>query len=272
MLTEITPLILTYNEAPNLERTLERLSWAKEIVVLDSFSTDKTLVIAQNHPQVRIVQRKFDSHSAQWNFGLTLCSTDWVLALDADYVLTGELMTELQAFQPVPGVGAYCARFAYCIAGRRLRGTLYPPHAVLFRRDSHHYEQDGHTQQLLVTGSTDWLRGIILHDDRKPLGRWFWAQDRYACLEADKLLGKSIAELNFQDRLRRCIVIVPVLVFFYALLAKGLILDGWPGWFYVFQRVYAELLLSLRLLVRQVLLIFRPSSKTDFAPRSSRLC
>jgi glycosyltransferase involved in cell wall biosynthesis len=258
MLTEITPLILTYNEAPNLGRTLEQLSWAKDIVVVDSFSTDETLEIAESHPQVRVVQREFDNHAAQWNFGLTQCGADWVLALDADYVLTDELIVELQTFQPAFGVSAYTARFAYCVAGRRLRGTLYPPHAVLFRNGDCHFAQIGHKQQLQMTGPTNWLRGIILHDDRKPLSRWFWAQDRYASMEVDKLLTKTIAELNFRDRLRLCIVIVPALVFFYTLFAKGLILDGWPGWFYVFQRTYVELLLSLRLLEGKMLHSFNP--------------
>ncbi len=248
MLSNITPLILTYNEAPNLRRTLAQLAWAREILVVDSFSTDETLEILKSFPQVRVVQRKFDNHSAQWNFGVAQCTTDWVLALDADYVLTPELVAELQSFQPTPAVNAYSARFSYCIAGRRLRGTLYPPHPVLFRKNSARYEQDGHTQQLRVTGPTAWLQGSILHDDRKPLSQWLWAQDRYAALEVEKLLAKPIAELRFQDRLRRRIVIAPGLVFFYTLFFKGLILDGWPGWFYVLQRTYAELLLSLRLL------------------------
>src|SRR4029079_8546941 len=98
MLGIITPLILTYNEAPNIGRTLERLSWARDIVVVDSFSDDETLDIARSFSNVRVYQRRFDGHEQQWNFGLqeTGIETDWVLALDADYVLTDELVNELQ--------------------------------------------------------------------------------------------------------------------------------------------------------------------------------
>ena len=80
MLDQITPLILTYNEAPNIGRTLESLSWASDIVVVDSFSDDETLEIAASFPQVRIFQRAFDSHRNQWEFGLreTEIKTPWV--------------------------------------------------------------------------------------------------------------------------------------------------------------------------------------------------
>lgn len=62
MLDRITPLILTYNEAPNIGRTLERLSWAWHIVVLDSFSDDSTAEIVSGFPQTRIYRREFDTH------------------------------------------------------------------------------------------------------------------------------------------------------------------------------------------------------------------
>src|SRR6185369_1762222 len=96
MLDQITPLILTYNEAPNIPRSLEALSWAKDIVVVDSFSDDNTVELAKSFPQVRLFQRAFDSHRNQWEFGLkeTGISTPWVLALDADYVLSDELVAD----------------------------------------------------------------------------------------------------------------------------------------------------------------------------------
>ena len=180
----ITPLVLTFNEAPNIGRTLEKLTWAKEILVLDSFSTDETEAICRKVPSVRFIQRKFDDHTSQWNFGVDQCQSDWILALDADYVLSNELVHELQFFQAAGDVDAYFARFTYCIHGRPLRGTLYPPHAVLFRKDRCRYEPDGHTQVLRVAGKSAWLRGRIFHDDRKSLDRWFASQVRYSELEA----------------------------------------------------------------------------------------
>src|SRR5476651_2537302 len=120
MLTDITPLVLTYNEAPNLRRTLDQLTWAREIVIIDSFSTDETLSIARDFPQARIVQRKFDTHTQQWNFGVGQTGTLWVLSLDADYILSETFVKELEAWPPGENVNAGFSRFCYCVFGRRL--------------------------------------------------------------------------------------------------------------------------------------------------------
>jgi len=247
-LLEITPLILTYNEAPNIERVLSRLTWAARIVVVDSFSTDETEAICRRHPRVEFIQRKFDDHTAQWNFGLAQPKTEWTLSLDADYVLSDELVAELKTLKPVEGVNAYFAPFRYCIYGRRLRGSLYPPRPVLFRQSRCNYVADGHTQKLRIEGASGALASFIDHDDRKPLSHWLRAQDRYAALEVKKLLEHDLNGLGFPDRLRRMIVPAPFLVFCYTLFAKGLIFEGWPGWYYVLQRTIAEIILSLRLI------------------------
>jgi len=244
----ITPLILTYNEAPNLLRTLEKLAWARQIIIIDSFSTDETLRIAQQFPQVKVIQRQFDHFADQRNFGLEHCRSEWVLSLDADYVLSDGLVSELQDWRPEQGVTAYFSRFVYCVFGVHLRSSLYPPHPVLFRRDSCRYHRDGHTESLKIEGRTGWLANVVFHDDRKPLVRWLAAQDGYALLEAEKLTKFSPRQLTVQDRIRRQILFAPALVFFYTLLGKRLILDGWAGWYYVFQRTAVELLVSLRVL------------------------
>jgi len=243
----ITPLVLTFNEEPNLARTLAQLTWARESVVLDSSSTDNTLSIAAKCPNARVLSRRFDSHLNQWTAGVAECRTKWVLALDADYVLSPELVDELKTWTPEPGVDAYFCRFRYCVQGRPLRGSLYPPRAVLFRKDRCRYVQDGHTQLLEIEGRSGWLKHVIYHDDRKPMHRWLGDQDRYAKLEVAKLSAAGDGPLSWPDRIRRNVVVAPVVVFFYLLLWKGLILDGWPGWIYVCQRLIAELILSARL-------------------------
>jgi glycosyltransferase involved in cell wall biosynthesis len=247
MLSHITPLLLTFNEAPNIGRTLERLRWATEVVVVDSLSSDGTQSIARGFLNVRLLERRFDSHTAQWNFGLAQVRTPFVLALDADYLVSDELLQEIRALPAATPLVAWFAPFRYCILGRTLRGALYPKRAVLFRRDCCHYQQDGHTQLLKINGPAGELRGFIDHDDRKPLSHWLSAQQKYAALEVVKLLGTSFSELRPVDRIRKLIVPAPFLVFFYTLLGKGLILDGWAGWAYVLQRTLAEMILSLQL-------------------------
>jgi hypothetical protein len=246
-LHEITPVIAVYNEGPNLRRCLARLKWASQVVVVDSGSTDETLVIAAEFPNVRVVQHEYVDHTSKWNFGISESPTRWILSLDADYVLCAGFEDELRTLDDA-AADAWFAHFHYCVNGFALRATLYPPRAVLFRKDHCTYIQDGHTQLLVIPGPSRVLRTALLHDDRKPLSRWFVSQDHCARLEAVKLMAATPASMRWQDRARKLLIAAPILTFFYCLFAKGLILDGWRGWFYTWQRVLAEVMLSLRLL------------------------
>lgn len=242
----ITPLVLTLDEAPNLARCLSQLTWARRVVVLDSGSTDGTIDIARGFSNVEVHHRSFDDHTSQWNAGVDLVQTPWVLSLDADYVLSEQFSAALD----VVGAGdfdAAFARFRYCIAGQPLRASLYPPRAVLFRRDRCRYEPDGHTQRLRVPGRSIVLSGVIDHDDRKPFRRWFASQRRYARLEAQMLRSTPFAQLSWQDRMRRGVVFGPPGAFVQAFILKGAALNGWRGWYYTFQRVLAETLVSWEL-------------------------
>lgn len=247
----VTPLVLTYNEEENIQRTLTPLGWAKEVVVVDSFSTDATLKIAVEHRNVRVIQRKFDTHTAQWNFGIDQAQTPWILSLDADYEVSAELMAELECLQPSDEVTGYSAKFEFRVFGHPLRASVYPPRTVLFRRDRARYRDDGHTQVLHTDGLVRPLQGMIYHDDRKLLSRWLQSQDRYMLIEAPHLLSASLTSPSWQDRLRRRGMLAPPVMFLYLLFARGLILDGWPGWYYVFQRTLAETLLALRLITER---------------------
>jgi len=254
LLEQITPIILTYNETSNIGRTLDKLRWAKDIVVVDSYSTDETLEIIKKYPQVRAFQRKFDAHAAQWTFGLqeTGISTDWALALDADYVLSDQLVEELKGLAPADDIHGYRAGFKYCIDGKPLRGAVYPPVTVLYRRGKAAYEQDGHTQRVHVGGSIVDLKAPIYHDDRKPLSHWLQSQAKYMKLESEKLVSCKFSRLGWTDRVRRLYVFAPFAMLFYCLFIKGVILDGKAGLYYGLQRATAELILSLFLIHRSL--------------------
>lgn len=250
MLREITPLILTHNEAANIRRTLEQLQWAADIAIVDSFSDDETLEIASTFPQVRVLQRKFDSFAHQCNSGLDEggIRTEWVLSLDADYVLSTELIQELEALDPDPTVAGFRAPVVYCIDGRRIRSGIYPPVTVLFRRTRAQFRDDGHAHRVVVDGAVAELRAPILHDDRKSLRRWLQSQVSYTELEAKKLLTSDPSTLRWPDRVRSWRIIAPFAMFFYCLILRGGVLDGWAGFYYASQRTLAELMLSLYLI------------------------
>ena len=245
---QITPLILTYNEENNINRTLEKLKWASKIIVIDSYSTDKTLEILSSYPQVQVFSRKFDSFASQCNYGLSKIPSEWVLSLDADYILTDDLIREITSLPIESDINSYSVRFKYCVFGKPLRGTLLPPRKVLYKREKAMYQDDGHAHKVIVQGKSSQLLAYIHHDDRKPLSRWLWAQDRYMVIESKKLLETPEHELSIGDRIRKRKILAPLIIFIYCLILKGGILDGWHGWYYAFQRVLAEILLSIHII------------------------
>jgi glycosyl transferase family 2 len=253
-LAQVTPVILTYNEAPNIGRSLERLRGFGEVIVVDSGSSDETLAIVARFANTRVCTRPFDTFAGQWNHALREggVATEWVLAMDADYILTPAFLEELARLTPEPGTMAYRAAFDYWIFGKRMSANLYPPIILLYRHRHTHYIQDGHCMRAQVSGIVPQLSERIRHDDRKPLSRWLASQAKYAEQESELLSSKPASELRIQDRLRRMIVITPWLVPLYCLTVRRGALDGWAGIYYALQRAIAEALLSLKLIERKL--------------------
>ncbi|MDP9360124.1 MAG: glycosyltransferase family 2 protein [Acidobacteriota bacterium] len=247
MLDRITPLILTRDEEANIGRTLAQLTWAPEVVVVDSVSTDATVAIARRFANVRVVQRAFDSHAAQWAFGVAQVTSPWVLTLDADYFVTDTFVREIASLQPPPDVAGYEAAFVYAVNGRPLRATLYMPRVVLLRRGAFEIWQDGHTQRVRLRGSVERLRTRLIHDDRKNLRRFIDRQRIYMRKEAEKLRATAWRALPLSGRIRKLRVVSPFATLLYTLFAKRTILDGSAGLRYALDRFLAEGILSIEL-------------------------
>jgi len=245
--SDLTVVILTLDEEENIGRLLERLTWAPKIVVLDSGSTDKTLEIISRFPNATVHSRVFTGHASQWNAAIELIDTDWALALDADYIPSEDLASELASLSPRSAASAYRADFVYSIFGRPLTGSLYPSLPIFFRPRKALFYQEGHANKLRVDGEVQQLRARIFHDDRKSLDRWVRSQISYMKLEKKKL-GIGGQELSWPDKLRRSHLLAPLYAFVYVLFVKRSILDGRAGFYYAYQRLFAEVLLSLELL------------------------
>ncbi len=251
MLDQITPLILTRDEEENIGRTLAQLAWARDVVVVDSHSTDSTVDIVRTFPNARLFQRELDSLANQSNFGLQQVRTPWVLLLDADYYVPRDFTEELRELAPPPNIRAYTSGFEYAVNGRRLRASLYPPRIVLLLREHATVWQDGHAHRVLVDGDVARLKSKIVHDDRKSFARFLERQKKYMREEAEKLRHADPRSLTRAGRARRLIVVAPVAVLLHTLFIKGLILDGLPGLRYTWERFVAELILSREMLRRR---------------------
>lgn len=93
----LTALIITYNEMGYIQKCIDSISFADEIIVVDSFSTDGTYEYLLEHPKVKVIQNPFENFTAQKSFALKQASNDWVLFLDADEVVPNELEKEIKA-------------------------------------------------------------------------------------------------------------------------------------------------------------------------------
>jgi glycosyltransferase involved in cell wall biosynthesis len=245
----VSVLLLTLNEEDNLPRCLASVAWADDILVLDSFSTDRTVEVAQAHG-ARVMQRAFDTFAGQRNFGLQEGGLrhDWVLHLDADEVvppaLCQELLTRLDDADALP---AYRVASKMMFHGRWLRRSgIYPSYQVRFGlRDRLGFVQVGHGQrEALAPEEVGTLREPLEHYSfSKGLDDWYARHNRYSRAEADQALADADAPMPWLDllstdatRRRRALKRLaarmpfrPTLRFLYMYVLRLGLLDGRPG-------------------------------------------
>ena len=92
---KISALLITFNEEHNIDEVLHNLNFADEVIVVDSFSTDRTMEIVAQHKRVKSVQRKFKNYTDQKQFALEQAQFNWILFLDADERITENLKNEI---------------------------------------------------------------------------------------------------------------------------------------------------------------------------------
>lgn len=184
-------LVLTRDEEINLDDCLRTLSFSDDIVVLDSFSTDRTLEIARSFPNVRVVQRKFDTWSRHSNWALDNIEFKhpWVYYSDADERVTPELRDEMirRVNDPNEPYVAYRLRYKNMFMGRWIgRGGLYPVWIIrLFRPKKIRYEDREVNAHPVVDGRLGDLEGHFIHYSfNKGLLPWFIKHNSYSDMEA----------------------------------------------------------------------------------------
>ena len=251
MLSHITPVLLTFNEEQNINRTLSRLAWAKDIVLVDSGSTDGTLAAVAKFPNVRVFNRRFDSHGNQWRFAVeeTQIETNWILRLDADYQISEGLIAEMAQLDPNTPVSAYRIGFDYAVFSHHLLSSLYPPNTILLRRGCFSVRDKGHTEAWEVNGLIATLSSRVMHDDWKSTKQWLTSQARYMQRELDWM---RVSKGGLTRWLRLRPPLMSIAVFLYCVFGKGLLLNGRAGMFYALQRMVAEGVLSLMVLEEQL--------------------
>lgn len=191
----VSVVIITNNEEARLPRTLSQLHWCDDIIVIDSFSQDATQKIAADFG-CRVIQQKFEGYGAQKNTGIDLARHDWILSLDADEVLSDELINEIKVVcNPTSSYSAFSIPIRNVFLGREFKHGKESAfhHVRLFRKGSARYNLDAIHEKLLVQGKVAGLKGLILHYSYVNLSHFIQKMNAYTdrAAQAMALAGKS---------------------------------------------------------------------------------
>lgn len=216
----LTAIIPTYNEEAYIEAALKSVRFADQIIVVDSYSTDKTEEIARKYATV-FLQRTFDTFSSQKNHAITHATCDWILFVDADERITYPLQVEIKrAMQTAKYVG-YKLSFPHFYMNRFL--THHSSDVLrLVKREGTRYEGLVH-EKLNIKGSINTLKNPVLHFTYKGLDHYIEKRESYAWLQAAQLQkkGKKVTLL--------LLFFKPLWRFFSSYILKGGFKDGIPG-------------------------------------------
>lgn len=163
---KVSGIITSFNEAHNIAACIESLDWCDEIVLVDSFSTDRTPEIAQSYDKVRFFQRTYYGAGAQKNWALQHIRHDWVLLLDADERCTPGLRREVEnLLANGADHNAYMMNRAVFFLGKRIRFSGWQRDRVarLFKRGTAYYENRRVHSLLHTAGETPLLKHHIEH-------------------------------------------------------------------------------------------------------------
>ncbi|PWB55174.1 MAG: glycosyltransferase family 2 protein [Nitrosomonadales bacterium] len=200
-------VLITLNAAHQLDACLQSVKFADEIVVVDSGSSDDTHAIALKHG-ARFIHRDWLGFGPQKQFAVGQAANNWVLCLDADERVSGDLRTSIAAALQQPEFQAYRMARSNRFMGRYLRhGEGYPDWSLrLFDRRHARWSGDAVHEKVLTGSQIGTLRGDLLHDSAEDLGAYLDKQNRYTTLQAAAMhsAGRraSMAQLIFSPAVR----------------------------------------------------------------------
>ncbi len=194
---KISALLIVYNEEKNIEDAIKSVEFADEIIVLDSFSTDKTLeIIGSKFPAVKIFQNKFEDFTQQRNKCISYAQNEWILFLDADERVTPQLKTEIlnEIKKPVTKK-AYFFKRKFFFMGEQVNfsGTQNDKNIRLFKKEVAHYDESKRVHEgLSNVGNPGTLQNYLLHFSFDSYDAYYKKVIHYSKLKARDLYEKKI--------------------------------------------------------------------------------
>jgi glycosyltransferase involved in cell wall biosynthesis len=179
----ITAIVTTFNEEQNIASCLESLLWCDEILVVDSFSTDRTAEIARGYPKVRFVQRTYYGSASQKNWAMDQVQNDWILIFDADERCTPALQREIEGL-----IASHPRHDAYTIKRRvhfldkviRFSGWQHDRVVRLVRRGCARYPNRRVHADMITRGPSPVLRNPMEHFMTDTLDEYIRRIEKYS--------------------------------------------------------------------------------------------
>ncbi|MFN3561548.1 MAG: glycosyltransferase family 2 protein [Chloroherpetonaceae bacterium] len=244
----ISCTVLCFNEESNLEDCLKSVAWCDELIVVDSFSTDRTLEIAKQFTP-HVFQHRFEGFVQQRLFSFSKTSHEWLLYIDADERLSPDLQTEIQQLlsqETLDADGFEMPRLNFYFGGAIRHGEVYPDYQLrLFRKSQFTMENLAVHESVKVTGVVKRLKHDIIHLTATDWQRYVRKQDRYTTLEAEKKFktAKPISPL--------APMLHAVSGFIKKFFLKKSILDGMAGVWYAYFHARDRYLLYTKMRMLQ---------------------
>lgn len=227
--SSLSAFLIVFNEEKNIERCLNSIKWANEIVIVDSNSTDRTVEVCQRYTD-KIFSREFLNYSDQKNFALSQITGDWALSIDADEELTEALVNEIKdLLQSNPQHDGYRIHRTSYIFGRQFHfsGTQHDKPIRLFKKGRGEFTQPIH-EIVSIRGSVGELKNEINHFTYDNISSYFLRLHRYTTMEAEFLATKC-QKVNITDWTIR-----PFAMFLKLYIINQGFRDGFEGFLFCF--------------------------------------
>lgn len=226
--TKISGLVITLNEENNIESVIRNLDFVDEIIIVDSFSSDKTVEIIKQFPHVKLIQNKFENYTSQRNLAIDKASHNWILFLDADERITPDLQNEiLETVKKSDIADAYYFHRKFMFEGKPLHfsGWQTDKNIRLFKKDKARYVPGRLVHEILkVQGNVSILKGKLIHYSYTSYENYKSKMIYYGKLKAYEMHKKEIKPNAVYH-----MIIKPVYKFLYSYLIRLGFLDGKKG-------------------------------------------
>jgi glycosyltransferase involved in cell wall biosynthesis len=267
-MSELTVIVPVKDERLHIARCVRSALDLGRVVVVDGGSSDGTAAIA-GEKGAEVVKHAWEGYAAQKNWALDeVVTTDWVLFLDADEVVTERGRAEIRQAVTDPGVAGYYLPRSYVFLGRRLEyAWWYPDYQLrLFRRERGRYEERRVHEHVIVDGPVRNLSEPIVHENLKGLTAFIDRHNRYSDLEASELLQPSSSRREgsfrgdwadrrraLKDRIWFRVPGRPAVRFLWLYLLRGGFLDGRRGLLFCQLMAMYDFLIDAKVTERRLL-------------------